>query len=201
MTHTFGVVGTFQGPCTNCGEKASYGGKVVAPGSRGLVHLSRARVAELITAVKGCSKDYSHHEGSRNKTREVGARARKPSKVPYQWPTSRSQSLPPKSSTASKNITTRDQALKTWACGHIWDKPEQSSWHTECVYLHLTVFCAKHGYLWKEYVGPLHLHWTYVVSWSSNPPSNPHGLLCLMVGRPGQMASVVLLIIEDESDS
>lgn len=30
-----------------------------------------------------------------------------------------------------------DQALKTWAWGRIWDKPEQSSWHTECVYVHL----------------------------------------------------------------
>lgn len=61
--------------------KASYRGKVVSHGFRGLVHCSRAEVAELITAVKRCPKDYSHHEGPRSKTREAGARARKPSKV------------------------------------------------------------------------------------------------------------------------
>lgn len=50
--------------------KASYGGKVVVHGFRGLVHHSRAGAAKLFTAVKGCPKDYSHHEGPRSKTRE-----------------------------------------------------------------------------------------------------------------------------------
>lgn len=107
----------------------------MAHGFRGLVHHSRTGAAKLFTAVKGCPKDYSHHEGPRSKTREAGARARKPSKVHCQWPTSPSQSLPLKSSTASKNITTRGSS--TTACGRSWDKPEQSSWHTECVYVHL----------------------------------------------------------------